>query len=329
MFHALAAAVLVSSTPLAPQRLYYQVNGPMPLSVEAGEGRELVLLAPDNKEIARAAVPDGVGELDAASLIPNLYSFTTVHYLQLVDNSAPIGAAIVLQPLVRVRNPVLRYTERGPFVETWIEQSEQEKNMAGFRVYVERDAVLHTTHGDIRLVMRPEHAPNTVWNFLHLVEGGFYTRIPFHRVVGTSSGGPGFVIQAGDPTGNGSGGPGYRIDLEASTLPHDLGVISMAREGNDIHTAGSQFFLCLSREATARLDVQYTTFGQTIEGVEVVKKIGGLRVGSQDRPIEMPYIETAELVPAEPRTPGQAPKWIAPAPAAPAEKPAAPANPQR
>lgn len=329
MLHAIAAALLVSSNPLAPQRLYYGVNQPMPLSVTAGEGRELVLLTPDNEEVVRAAVPDGATEIDAAALMANLYSHTSVHYLQLVDDGAAEGAALVLQPLIRVRNPVLRYTERGPFVETWIAPSEQEKNMSGFRVYIERDAVLHTTLGDIRLVMRPEHAPNTVWNFLHLVEGGFYTRIPFHRVVGTSSGGPGFVIQAGDPTGSGSGGPGYRIDLEPSTLPHDLGVISMAREGSDIHTAGSQFFLCLSREATARLDVQYTTFGQTIEGIEVVKKIGALRVGAQDRPIDMPWIETAELVPAAPRTPGEAPKWIVPAPTAPAEKSAAPANPQR
>lgn len=329
MFHALAAALLVSAGSLAPQRLYYQISQPMPLTVAAGEGREIVLLTPDNKEVARATVPDGVGEVDAASLIPNLYSFTTVHYLQLADDGEPVGPALVLQPLIRVRNPVLRYTERGPSVENWIDQPERDKNMAGFRVYIERDAVLHTTHGDIRLVMRPEHAPNTVWNFLHLVEGGFYTHIPFHRVVGTSSGGPGFVIQAGDPTGTGSGGPGYRIDLEASTLPHDLGVISMAREGNDIHTAGSQFFLCLSREATSRLDGQYTTFGQTIEGIDVIKKIGAVRVGSQDRPIDMPYITTAELVPAQPRTPGQAPKWITPTPAAPAEKPAAPANPPR
>ncbi len=329
MFQAFAAAILVSAAPLAPQRLYYQVNRPMPLTVAAGEGRELVLLAPDNREVARAAVPNGATEVDAAALIPSLYSFTTVHYLQLIDDGAPTGPALVLEPLVRVRQPVLRLTERGPQVENWISPSERDKNMSGFRVSMEREVVLHTTMGDIRLVMRPDHAPNTVWNFLHLVEGGFYTHIPFHRVVGTSSGGPGFVIQAGDPTGTGSGGPGYRIDLEPSTLPHDLGVISMAREGNDVHTAGSQFFLCLSREATARLDVQYTTFGQTIEGIDVVKKIGAVRVGAQDRPIDMPYITTAELIPAPPRTPGQAPKWISPAPATPAEKPSAPVNPQR
>jgi len=329
MFHLLTAALLVSTSPLAPERLYYQVNRPMPLSVAAGEGRELVLLAPDNREVARAAVPDGATDIDAAALIPNLYSYTTLHYLQLVDDGAASGSALVLTPLTRVRQPVLRLSERGPSVENWPGLSERDKNMSGFRVAIEREIVLHTTLGDIRLVMRPDHAPNTVWNFLQLVEGGFYTHIPFHRVVGTSTGGPGFVIQAGDPTGTGSGGPGYRIDLEPSTLPHDLGVISMAREGSDVDTAGSQFFLCLSREQTARLDVNYTTFGQTIEGVQVIKKIGALRVGAQDKPIDMPWIETAELVPAPPRTPGEGPKWIAPAPTTPAEKPTAPANPQR
>lgn len=331
MFHALAAALLLSTTPLTPQRLYYQVNRAMPITVAAGESREIVLLKPDNTEIARAKVGDGASEIDVAVLIPKLYSNTDVCYLQLLEEGSPTGPALLLEPLVERPKPVQRLGDHGPQVESWIRPSPSELSMAGFRVSVERFAVLHTTMGDITLNMRPDCAPNTAWNFTSLVEGGFYTHIPFHRIIGNTPTGKGFVVQAGDPTGTGSGGPGYSIDLEPTTLPHDVGVISMAREGNNIDTGGSQFFLCLSREMTSRLDGQYTSFGQTVEGLDVLAKLGAVKTGMGDRPMNMPYIETAELIPASPRTPGIAPAWIA-KPAEPKAEPTptpVPANPTR
>lgn len=328
MIHALATALLLAVAPLTPQRLYYQVNRAMPVAVQAGESRELVLLKPDNSEVARAKVPDGATEVDVALLIPTLYSNTEVRYLQLLEGGAPTGPALLLEPLVERPKPVLRYGERGPQVDNWVRPSPEQLSMAGFRVSVDRDVVLHTTLGDIKLVMRPDMAPNTAWNFTSLVEGGFYTNIPFHRIIGNTPSGKGFVIQAGDPTGSGSGGPGYSIDLEPSTLPHDLGVISMAREGGNVDTGGSQFFICLSREMTERLDGQYTSFGQTLEGLDVIAKLGAVKTGMEDRPLSMPYIETAELVPAAPRTPGKVPSWMA-KPQEPKTEPSAPANPQR
>lgn len=326
---ALAAAALLATTPLTPQRLYYQVGRAMPIGIDAGEGRELVLLKPDNTEIARAKVPDGATEIDVNVLLPSIYENTEVCYLQLLAAGEPTGAALVLQPMIERPNAVLRLSERGPYVENWSWPRPNELAMSGFRVAPERFVVLHTTLGDVTLALRPDCAPNTAWNFIHLVAGGFYTQIPFHRVIGASPRGPGFVIQAGDPTGSGMGGPGYSIDLEPTTLPHDLGVISMAREGGNIDTGGSQFFICLSREMTERLDGQYTAFGQTVEGIDVVKELGAVKTGMNDRPLNMPYIETAELIPATPRTPGVAPGWMAKPNSAQEAPAAAPGNPPR
>jgi len=329
MIIALALSAVVSSTPLAPQRLYYQVNRAMPIAVAAGESREIVLLKPDNTEIARAKVADGVSEIDVSILLPSLYSNTDVCYLQMLQGGQPTGPALLFEPLVEHPKPVIRQTERGPMVENWVKPRPTELFMAGFRVSIERFVVLHTTLGDITLTMRPDAAPNTAWNFTSLVDGGFYTHIPFHRIIGNTPTGKGFVVQAGDPTGTGSGGPGYSIDLEPTTLAHDVGVISMAREPSNIDTGGSQFFLCLSREMTSRLDGQYTSFGQTIEGIDVIAKLGAVRTGLEDRPMNMPYIETAELVPAEPRTPGTAPGWMARTVEPKAEPAPAPVNPTR
>lgn len=327
MNFALALSVALCATPLTPERLYYQIDRAMPISVEAGESRELALLKPDNTLITRVNVPNDAAAVDLNVLIPDLYSNTEVCYLQLLERGEPTGAALLLEPLVERAKPVLRYGERGPVVDNWMRPSPDQLSMAGFRVSVERDVVLHTTMGDIRMVMRPDMAPNSAWNFTSLVDGGFYTHIPFHRIIGNTPSGKGFVIQAGDPTGTGTGGPGYSIDLEPSTLPHDLGVISMAREGGSVDTGGSQFFICLSREMTARLDGQYTSFGQTIEGLDVVGKLGAVPTGAEDRPLTMPYIETAELVPASPRSPGVKPSWMAQKAESKPEPP--PANPQR
>ncbi|MBL1218073.1 MAG: peptidylprolyl isomerase [Planctomycetes bacterium] len=182
--------------------------------------------------------------------------------------------------------------------------------MSGFRVYTEQNPVLHTTLGDIELMLRPDEAPNTAWNFRHLVEAGFYTNVSFHRIVARTGNGHPFVIQGGDPSATGSGGCAYNIDLEDTTLPHDLGVISMAREGQDVNTASSQFFICLSREGTQALDGQYASFGQTIDGIDVVQALGDVPVGPGDRPIDMPYVTTAELIDAAPRVPGTRPTWM-------------------
>lgn len=127
-------------------------------------------------------------------------------------------------------------------------------------------------YGTIKIELYPEYAPNTVANFVNLIEEGFYDNNNFHRLV------PGFVLQGGDPEGNGTGGPNYTIKGEFSlnnysknTLSHTTGIISMARS-KSYDSAGSQFFIVLA-DAKYSLDNRYAGFGKVIEGMDIIKKI--------------------------------------------------------
>ncbi len=128
----------------------------------------------------------------------------------------------------------------------------------------------------------PEIAPNTVNNFLSLVNKGFYDGIIFHRVIA------GFMIQGGDPKGMGTGGPGYNIKGEFSgngfknSLKHERGVLSMARAMNP-NSAGSQFFVM--HENAFYLDGQYAAFGKVIEGMDTVDEIASVGTDYSDRPV--------------------------------------------
>lgn len=129
-------------------------------------------------------------------------------------------------------------------------------------------AVIHTSKGDIVCELNPKAAPLSVTNFIQLAQGGFYNGLTFHRVV------PNFVVQGGDPQGTGSGGPGYTLPAEIS-LPHELGALAWARLGDQVNpkkrSSGSQFYITL--EKVPFLDGEYSVFGKTISGMEVVKKI--------------------------------------------------------
>ena len=149
--------------------------------------------------------------------------------------------------------------------------------------------VFDTTAGMIKLHLFPDVAPEHAKNIISLTKAGFYDGIIFHRVV------KGFVIQVGCPQGTGTGGPGYTIRAEFNKVPHEPGVLSMART-SDPHSAGSQFFICLER--VPYLDGQYTVFGKTAddESLQVVKKIGAMKVGQQDRPLEDVTITKATVI---------------------------------
>lgn len=128
----------------------------------------------------------------------------------------------------------------------------------------------------------PEIAPNTVNNFISLINHNFYDGLTFHRII------PGFMIQGGCPEGNGMGGPGYRIKGEfamngfKNDLKHTAGVLSMARAMNP-DSAGSQFFI-MHKDAP-HLDGQYAAFGKVTEGMNVVDEIAGVKTDFSDRPI--------------------------------------------
>lgn len=140
-------------------------------------------------------------------------------------------------------------------------------------------------NGDkIEIELLPEYAPNTVANFVTLVEEGYYTGLTFHRII------PSFVIQGGDPVGDGTGGPGYTIKGEFSsnnhqtnTLKHERGVISMARSSSP-DSGGSQFFIMVAD--SPHLDGEYAGFGKVTSGLEAVDKIVNVAKDEKDSPKE-------------------------------------------
>ena len=135
----------------------------------------------------------------------------------------------------------------------------------------------------IKAELYPEIAPNTVNNFVTLINSGYYNGICFHRVIS------GFMIQGGDPKGTGTGGPGYCIKGEftnngfKNNLKHTRGVLSMARTMMP-NSAGSQFFIM--HEDAPYLDGQYASFGKVIEGLEVVDSIANCETDWSDRPVD-------------------------------------------
>lgn len=163
--------------------------------------------------------------------------------------------------------------------------------------------ILHTTQGKIVGRFFTDKAPNTCRNFINLAEGTrpwldpvsgkwvkrpFYDGLTFHRVIA------GFMIQGGDPRGNGSGGPGYKFGDEFDPkLRHDrAGIWSMANSG--VNTNGSQFFI--TDRDTPHLNDRHSVFGETVEGIEVVKKIANVAKGRNDRPATPVIIQRCEVV---------------------------------
>lgn len=124
-------------------------------------------------------------------------------------------------------------------------------------------ATIFTNKGEIGLQLYPQEAPKTVNNFVVLANDGYYDGIKFHRVV------PGFVIQAGDPTGTGAGGPGYKFNDEPVNRSYKAGTVAMANAGPN--TNGSQFFICIEDQPS--LPPNYTIFGQVTSGMDVVRNI--------------------------------------------------------
>ena len=139
-------------------------------------------------------------------------------------------------------------------------------------------ATVETDLGTFTVELWNDVAPNHAENFLKLTRKGFYDGLAFHRIL------PGFVIQGGCPRGDGTGGPGWTVKAEFNDRKHEPGVLSMARSA-DPNSAGSQFFVCLTRENCQHLDRQYTAFGKVTEGMDVVKKIAAVPVDrSSGRP---------------------------------------------
>ena len=150
------------------------------------------------------------------------------------------------------------------------------------------------TNGDVmKAELYPEIAPNTVNNFISLVQKGFYDGLIFHRVIS------GFMIQGGDPQGTGMGGPGYSIKGEfamngvRNDLKHTRGVLSMARSMMP-NSAGSQFFIMHAN--APHLDGQYAAFGKVVSGMDVVDEIASVQTDYADKPLTPQVMKSVTIV---------------------------------
>ncbi|HLR42961.1 MAG TPA: peptidylprolyl isomerase [Pseudogracilibacillus sp.] len=189
--------------------------------------------------------------------------------------------------------------------EKSVKQNEANMNESTADVDIDEDVIpivtMEMEDGDeVTIELYPSIAPNTVNNFIALVEEGFYDGLIFHRVI------PGFMVQGGDPEGTGMGGPGYEIKGEfsnngfANRLKHDRGVLSMARS-QDPDSAGSQFFIMTAQ--AEHLDDDYAAFGKVSEGMDVIDEIVEVERDGSDKPKEDQVIKkmTVDLQGYEPK----------------------------
>ncbi len=151
-------------------------------------------------------------------------------------------------------------------------------------------ATIRTNKGDITARLFAAESPATVNNFVVLARDGFYDGVIFHRVIQN------FMVQGGDPTGTGTGGPGYKFDDEleaARARGYRMGTLAMANSGPN--TNGSQFFIM---HADYGLPPNYSVFGKTIDGQDVVDDIATTETDRRDRPVEDVVIETIDITEA-------------------------------
>ena len=150
---------------------------------------------------------------------------------------------------------------------------------------------MQTNHGNIVIWLYDE-TPLHKANFDSLVKAGFYDGLIFHRVIKD------FMNQGGDPLGNGTGGPGYTIKAEImSSLKHKFGAVGAARDNNpEKRSNGSQFYIVNKTTGTPSLDGNYTVFGETIDGLDVVTEIGNVPTNSNDKPLTDVVMTKVEMV---------------------------------
>ena len=175
------------------------------------------------------------GTFDLGEVLPKIWSLKNAARAQVIVDGVAVGTPVVVQPMhtppkVRTVQDLrpegnTKYTRVIGFDDTAIDPDDQDmlEKMksaedweprepavnSGVRVYLDRDILLRTEFGDIRIALAPEFAPNTAWNFRHLSEGGFYDETIFHRIVHLDRDGRRFVIQGGDPSGSGGGSAGW------------------------------------------------------------------------------------------------------------------------
>lgn len=338
--HALVAARTVTqpAAPMVIRVIAPETHGALALRVIDRTGRVLDTVS---------VTP---GSINLRALAPSIADAQRTLWLQLMDEDRAVGTPLWITPLrappavrtvrsirLNTQQPYTRVVgwgdrafdphdpETAQAMPTWV--ASDPVITGGFRVEPACEAVLHTSEGDLRVAFAPDTAPATVDNFLRLARVGFYDGTIFHRIVPLDREGRPFVVQGGDPTGTGDGGPGWNLALEPSDMPHARGVLGMAR-GDDPHSAGSQFYIGLSRDGTARLDGQYCTFAFMLDGMDTLDRLAQSPIGDSatGRPSKPPTLDRVEIVPARACETGRRPHGgepSPPTPEAPAETPAA------
>ncbi len=263
------------------EELSEKVKKLMPSLVDAAE-KAYVAKPNENKEVSDflvAALADYVGSDNfekaselATTLVkykadnPNLDLLAGVAFFNTNDFDAAKQHLQTAKDKNAINRDGLRYLESADqYKEKWArEKSLREKEEAAGDLPKVR---LHTSQGDIVVELFENEAPNTVANFVNLVDKKYYDGLLFHRVI------PGFMAQGGDPNGDGSGGPGYTIPDEVGVSNHRehfRGSLSMAKTAAP-DSGGSQFFLCFV--PTSHLDGKHTVFGRVVEGMDVLSKL--------------------------------------------------------
>ena len=227
-------------------------------------------------------------KVDLAEMFPRLWTDERPRLLgaQLVVEGARRGAPLMLEPMM---SPAYAARSDRSGAPMFIDPESPRKTYSGLRAFVRQTLVMDTSVGEMEFALRPDQAPNTVLHFCSLVRDGFYIGTTFHRVAALSGASRPDIVQGGDPLGNGLGGCGEFIDLENSRLPHDFGVLSMARM-SDPNSASSQFVICLTREGTRSLDGKYASFGQLIRGGEALAAIAKSPVRPDQKPMQPPVV---------------------------------------
>lgn len=196
-----------------------------------------------------------------------------------------LGAAMLLSAMVVTSACGFGQTGAAPGA---VNVSDRQSKMPAFTKAPTADqyAVFTTNMGTFKVRLYGSKAPITVKNFEYLTQKGFYNDLTFHRVI------DGFMIQGGDPNGNGTGGPGYEIPDESNDLHFNkAGMVAMANRGPN--TGGSQFFITLG--PTNWLENKHTIFGEVVQGMDVVQKIGQVKTGKNDKPQEAVVIQSIAL----------------------------------
>ena len=185
------------------------------------------------------------------------------------------------------------------FAQQTIQLAPQDFSQEEIAEMKQKAVIINMNSGTFFIEFFPEEAPNTVHNFLELVESGYYDGTVFHRII------PGFMIQGGDPNTKdpdadrslwGQGGPGYQINEEFNTFQHDRGIVSMAR-ANDPDSAGSQFFIM--HKDSPHLDGKYTVFGRLVPGLpNALEHVASLETDDNNAPLDIleARIITAEIL---------------------------------